>query len=227
MMRYFRLAAIAAAALLSTGATKPVRPAWTATVIQAPGGSHVLGNPKAPVKLVEYASYTCSHCAHFEIDSAAALRSTYIAKGKVSFELRHLLRDPVDVTAALLTNCGPPARFFQNHAAFMRSQDRWIAVMGTASEAQQKRWSAGTMPQRLRAIASDFGFYAIMQQRGYNRAAVNRCLGDEATAQKIAQQTKLGGELGIDATPSFMIDGLLLTGTHDWPTLNAQLQARM
>jgi hypothetical protein len=58
-----------------------------------------MGNPQAR-RLVEYMSYTCPHCAHFEAESALALRNGPIASGKGSFEVRHLLRDPIDATIA-------------------------------------------------------------------------------------------------------------------------------
>lgn len=223
-MRLVRLAAVAAAALLSIAATP--RPDWTGKVTLGEGGSHVLGNPAAKVKLTEFVSYTCSHCADFQKEADAPLKLAYVLPGKVSVEVRHLVRDPVDLAAGLLTNCGEPARFFGNHNAILQGQDGWIKVLGTASDAQKQRWSAGPLGNRMRAIAGDLGFYRIMERRGYQRPALDRCLADEAMARKLTAQTQAAIDAGVTGTPSFMLDGTLLAGTHDWRSLNAQLEAR-
>jgi protein-disulfide isomerase len=226
--RLIRLAALAAAALLSIGAGKPAAPRgnWLAAISVMPGGSHALGNPNAPVKLVEYISYTCSHCAHFQEQAELPLRLAYVQPGKVQVEVRHLIRDPVDMTVALLTNCGPPASFFANHNLMLRSQKSWIAVLEKASAAQKARWVTGANLARMRAIAADLGFYALMARRGYDRPTLDRCLADLGTANRIAAQTVEAGKAGVTGTPAFLLNGALLAGTYDWPGLDAQLQAR-
>ena len=186
----------------------------------------MLGNPDAQVKLAEYISYTCPHCAHFHKQSDSTLRLTYVMAGKLSVEVRHLVRDPIDLTVAMLTNCGDPDGFFRRHGIFLNKQDSWIKLIGEASPAQKQRWTSGQLPVRLRAIASDFGFYAIMEQLGYGRAQVDRCLADKAMADKLLAQTEEAQKLGVQGTPSFVLDGVLLTGTYDWASLSPQLQAR-
>jgi protein-disulfide isomerase len=226
-MRSIRMFALAMVAALSIGAGKPARPNWNATVAVTPTGSHVLGNPAAKLKLTEYLSYTCNHCAQFDREASDRLRLAYVSIGKLSIEVRHLVRDPIDMTVAMLTNCGPPAKFMLNHTAFLRSQDRWIARANNASEAQQQRWNSGDNISRMRQIATDFGFYAIMQSRGYERIAVDRCLADQAMIRRLAEQTSEAERLGVQGTPSFLLNGELLAGTHDWRTLQPQLRARM
>jgi protein-disulfide isomerase len=221
-----RLAALASAALLLLAAA-PKTVGWNYTVTLTPAGSHVLGNPAAKVKLVQYVSYTCPHCAEFEVQSDGPMRLGYIASGKVSSELRHFLRDPVDLTVALLTNCGPKEKFFLNHSAFMRSQKVWIGRIAGSTKAQRDRWTSGAFASRSRAVANDFKFYEIMASRGYDRVSTDRCLGDLAMAQRLAKQTEEGRALGIHGTPGFAIDGALLTETHDWAQLRPQLDARM
>jgi protein-disulfide isomerase len=225
-----RLTILAAAALLSIGAGKPAAQGphanWLATIAVTPAGSHQLGNPAAPVKLVEYVSYTCPHCAHFQQQADAPLRIAYLQPGKVQVEVRHLVRDPVDMTVAMLTNCGAPSRFFANHNLFLQGQERWIGAMNTASTAQRARWTSGDNAARMRAIAADFGFYAMMEQRGYDRPTVDRCLADAAMAKRLVAQTTGAEALGVQGTPGFLLNGLLLAGTYDWQSLDAQLQAR-
>lgn len=217
-----RAAVLAGAALLAVGATAP-KGNWVATVVATDGG-HRIGNPEAKVKVAEFISYTCPHCAAFAKEGEAPLQLAYIAPGKVSLEVRHLIRDPVDLTAAMLTNCGPAAKFLQNHAAFMLGQDKWIAPLGSATAAQKQRWTTDGAVGR-RAIASDFGFYAIMERRGYSRTEVDRCLADEAAARTLAENSaKDWKRPGISGTPGFAINGAVMPGTHTWSALEAQLK---
>ncbi len=232
MKPFIRLFAMSLIAVLCVGSGKPAPLAkpdhrnWNAAVMLTPIGSHLLGNPEAEVKLVEYISYTCPHCAAFEIQGDGPMRLAYVSTGKLSVEVRHYVRDPVDLTVAMLTNCGAPAKFFLNHSAFMRGQASWIQPMTNSTPAQRQRWSSGDMISRRRAIASDFHLYEIMQQRGYERAVVDRCLADEAMAQRLAQQNVAADRLGVEGTPSFVLNGALLHGTHDWSLLQPQLNAR-
>lgn len=225
-MRFFRFAALFLTAVIAIGAAPP-RANWATTVAVTATGSHVIGNPKAEVRLVEYVSYTCPHCAHFQQQADGALGLIYIPSGKLSVEVRHLVRDPIDLTAAMLTNCGDPARFQRNHNAFLIGQDKWIGAMNNATAAQRARWTTGSDVTRRRAIANDYGFYAIMERRGYDRPAVDRCLADQAMARRLAEQTVEASRAGVDGTPSFMLNDVLLAGTHNWDSLRLQLDARL
>lgn len=217
---------------LAAGATKPLptqaKRNWNATVTITPQGNHVLGNPAAKLRLTEFVSYTCPHCAHFETEADAPLRLTMVMSGKGAVEVRNFVRDPVDMTVALLTNCGPADKFFLNHSTFLRRQGQWIAPLVRASAAQQARWSSGTFSQRTRAIAKDFGFYPIMEGRGYTPQQVDACLANEALAKRLAASTQDAiDNLFVTGTPGFAIDGTVLAGTHTWDALRPQLEARL
>ena len=222
-MRFKRIvqaAALLAAALLTTGAT---RLNWDATVVETDGG-HRIGNPDAKVKLTEFISYTCPHCAHFAREGEPRLKLGYVIQGEVSLEIRHLIRDPVDLTAAMLVNCGAAAKFPQNHTAFMLGQDKWIEPLGRATEAQQVRWRVAGAAGR-RAIASDAGFYRLMEGRGYRRTEVDRCLADEAFARKLAETSAKDWRLpGVGGTPAFAINGTVMPDTHTWEALEPHLK---
>ncbi len=219
-------------AVLLTAASKPAAPApklnWNTVVVRTPVDSHLLGNPNAPVKLVEYISYTCPHCAHFEEESDAQLRIGFIATGKGSIEVRSFVRDPIDLTVALLTHCGPASKFFGNHSAFLRHQPTWMAPLASLNEAQKARWSNPDFSARTRAIASDLGFYSLMEARGYDRPEIDRCLGDKALAERLAQHTKDAGDKDfVTGTPSFLLNGVPLSGTYSWAVLKPQIEARL
>ncbi|MFC0590540.1 DsbA family protein [Novosphingobium aquiterrae] len=221
MNRLIKILAIAAASTLSIAAGPAAN--WNVAVALTPTGSHVLGNPAAKVKLTEFVSYTCPHCAHFESEADATLRLGYVRPGKVSVEVRHMLRDPIDLTAAMLTNCGSKDKFFLNHGMFMRSQATWIKPMMTASSAQRTRWTSGDLGARNRAIAADFHFYEMMATRGYDRISVDRCLADKAMAERLSKQAQAASDLGVQSTPSFAINGALLAGTNEWSVLKPQI----
>lgn len=190
-------------------------------------GVHVIGENSAPLRLTEYVSYTCSHCADFEQEAGDALKLAYVGPGKIALEIRNLVRDPVDLTVAMLAHCGDAGKFAMNHAALMRSQDRWLGHLRETTAAQRARHQTGSNTDRRRAIARDAGLYDIMGTRGYDAPSLDRCLADEALARALAERSEEYWRSGVTGTPSFAIDGLLLRATHDWPSLKAQIDARL
>ena len=84
----------------------------------------------------------------------------------------------------------------------------------------------GPIPGRMRAIASDLGFYEIFEQRGYDRPTLDQCLADTQMMDTLIGATMADAETyGIRGTPSFAIDGKLLDATHSWESLQPQIQA--
>jgi protein-disulfide isomerase len=206
----FKAGILSAAAML-VAAAAPTN-GWTRTVAITPLGSHLIGNPAAKVKLVEYVSYTCPHCARFQTESEGVLQLAYLPSGRIAIEVRHMLRDPIDLTVALLTNCGSKDKFVLNHSAMLRSQATWTAPIAKSTPAQ-----------RQRAIAGDLKLYEAMASRGYDRTTLDRCLSDKAMAQRLVGQTKAGVDAGVNKTPSFAINGKLLDKTDTWAELRPQL----
>lgn len=195
---------------------------WNLTVEETPT-HHRIGNPDAQVVLAEYVSYTCGHCAHFAKEGDPVLELAYIGSGKVAVEYRQMLRNPVDLTIAMMAHCGEPSKFKQNHAAFMLSQDKWLAKARSATDAQVSRWN-GQQAEGRRAIANDLGLYAIMESRGYRITDVDKCLADDVQAKVLADATmSYARDVGVQGTPSFAINGKLIDGAHSWQSLNPKL----
>lgn len=223
----FRLAAITACAVLSMAAApKSTAPAkspsgdsWARTTAMTADGSHRLGNPEAPIKLVEFVSYTCPHCAHFHKEADPVLRMAMVPKGQISVTVTNFVRNPVDLTVAMLTNCGDPARFFVRHSAFFASQDKWLAKAQATTREQQQRWYQGDFAARMRAIAGDLGFYDQTGAWGLTRAQTDQCLTDKVMLERIKKQQAEVQALGLEGTPSFTLNGQLLDG-HDWQTVS-------
>ncbi len=224
-MRPFFLAIMAAIATLAAPAV--AKTDWTQQVALSPVGAHVLGNPAAETKLVEYVSYTCPHCASYTKAANQPLKSKYVASGKVSVEIRNLVRDPIDLTAALLARCGPKSQFFANHAALMTSQDDWWPRILGAPQTEKQGWYEGPYPTRFRKIATRAGFYPIMAKQGIGRKAADKCLASKAARDTLTAMTSAAREkYDIRGTPSFLLDGKLLNHAHDWKAVDSQLAVR-
>lgn len=214
------------AAPASAAPAKRARPAAAAApvlVIKTATGSHVVGRATAPVKLVEYVSYTCPHCADFERESHEPLMATLVRPGKVSVEYRPFLRNVVDIAATLLANCGGAARFQGNHTALMQNQATWFVVPG---EEQVQRWNTGDLPTRIRTVAVDLKLYAMFTARGYTRAQLDACLADQAQVDAIAKENQTAIAAGVQATPSFLINGQL-QDVHGWNDLRGALDVAL
>lgn len=219
MKRLALAAVLLAAAPLAIAATAHN---WLATTAVTPAG-HRLGNPNAPVKLMEFVSYTCPHCGHFFKEADGPIKLAFVQPGKVSVEVRHLIRDPVDYTAVVLAECGDPKKFFGNHDMFFARQAEWVGRIEKTDKAQQQRWYTGGVPQRMRAIAEDAGFYDMMETRGYSRGDVDACINDTKKADALLKQSQEGMDAyKVDSTPSFVVNGKTLD-IHSWDELQKVL----
>jgi protein-disulfide isomerase len=228
LSRRLAVGALSAAALALLTGWAPAKPAaspaaWSAKVATSPIGAHIVGNPAAKVRLVEYFSYTCSHCGDFVRAATAPLKTQYIDKGLVAVEYRNMIRDPFDLTAALLARCGTAKAFPGNHQAIFAAQSAWLGRVEKANETQQARWSEGGIGERVRRIAADTGLKALMQGRGYSAADIDTCLDSEVAQAQVIGMTNIGHNTDkVHGTPSFFINGAD-TGVHDWPALKTRL----
>ena len=93
--------------------------------------------------------------------------------------------------------------------------------------AQRNRWYTGDRAMRMRAVASDFHFYDMMATRGYDRMTLDKCINDNALAERLAAISAASDKLGVDHTPSFTLNGQLLVGTNGWDLLEPQIAARL
>ena len=200
---------IAALSLVAAAPAAPA-PAWSSKISTSAIGAYIVGNPAAKVRLVEYFSYTCSHCGEFARDGDVPLKTQYIDKGLVVFEYRNLVRDPVDLTAALLARCGGAKTFAANPHAIFMAQPVWLAKS-----------------ERARKIAADTGLGALMSKRGYTQAQMNACFDSEVTRAELEGMTNIG--LGADhvrGTPAFFINGRHVDVTV-WSAIKTQLDAAL
>ena len=184
-------------------APKPVPVTRTAS------GTYVLGSPAARVKLVEYASYTCSHCADFSTQSQAALKGKMIASGSTSLEFRHMIRDRLDLAAAVLARCTGPRGFFPTSAAIFAAQPAWLEKGIEFQQVNAARINLYPRPAQLKAYADGAGLTDLVKARGLSSAAIDACFADTAEIDRILAITAAAPP-EVDSTPSFFINGKVM-----------------
>lgn len=227
MKRLVSIMAVIGAGLMSVAAA----PNWGATVTQTQSGAMLLGNPAAKVRLVEYLSYSCSHCAAFVAESGVALRRDYVARGLVAVELRNAVRDRFDFTAALLARCGGPGRFFGNTDALMASQATWLGKASEVESANASQFQTLPVNDGLKIAMRGVGLDTIMKKRGLTTAQLDACLVSKPAQDRIIAMTnEAWNERKINGTPAFLINGTSYTGGSHWaqvePALKQALAAR-
>ena len=192
---------------------------WTETASETPEGGFVIGNPEAPLKLVEYASHTCGHCATFSQAGAVAI-DAYVEKGIVSYELRNQIHDPLDLTIALLARCGSAQSF---HPLANQAWQNFDQIMTTVQANGQALQAAQEAPpaQRFQAIAQAAGLLDFFAARGISNDQAMTCLADTAKAQAITEASATqSDELSVTGTPTFFLNGQLVPGTTWGPGQN-------
>lgn len=209
------------------GASKIAAPAgsnWAETFAANDEGGMVMGNPAAPVKLIEYGALSCSHCASFAEESKEGLRK-YIEKGTVSYEFRTYLLNPQDVPAALLARCNGPASFFAISDQMFAAQRDWLGKSASITEADQKKW-VGQSPNFVAAdLAEKLGLVTFVQQRGVPADKAKACLADPKGVATLESIVKGANEkYQISGTPTFIINGVKVENTSDWKSLEPKLR---
>lgn len=160
-----------------------------------------LGNPKARIQVVEYASLSCPHCGHFNSEVFPAFKAKYIDTGRVRYTLKEFLTPPEEVAAAgfLMARCAGPAKYFKVVDEVFRSQDRWRS-------------------EPLIDI-----FTGIAKANGLSEDGFKGCLNDEAARKALdARVTRHYEQDKVDSTPTFFVNGKQVA--EGAPTL-AQLDA--
>lgn len=201
----------------------PAGQSWVETAAETPEGGFVIGNPNAPLKLVEYASHTCHVCADFSKQGAAGM-DEYVETGVISYEIRNLICDPIDLSIALLARCSGPAAFHPLANQAWQSFDELMATVQANGAALEQAQNAPTA-QRLQAIAQASGLLEFFAARGISRDQALQCLADTDKAQLISTRSDTqSAELQLSGTPSFFLNGQPMEVTS-WSALEPLLQA--
>lgn len=218
------LAALTGEAIAKIAA--PAGKSWGETVVKTDEGGFRMGNPDAPIKLVEYGSTTCSHCMEFSELSAAEMRDNFVASGRVSYEFRNFIRDPLDLTITMLNRCGPPEGFFARTEQGFGNLQAMSAKLGAVPQEAQKAAMDAPAAQRTTAIAQMAGLFDFYAARGIAREQGAACLANTGEASELARRTNEDAQTyTIEGTPTFLINGQKVD-VNTWPLVKAELERR-
>ena len=164
-----------------------------------------MGSPRARVTVIEYASASCPHCARFNNEVFPAFKAKYIDTGRVRYVFREFLTPPAELAAAsyLLARCA--------------GKDKYFRILDAVFHAQADIYATGELKTHFQKIAAD---------NGIDETALKACM-DDPVAQKALNERveRYAKRDGIDSTPTFLINGVRLTGEHDLPALDKAIGA--
>ena len=240
MKLYPALAITLLLAACGSGEKTPTAPANSVKVVPAPAGQdwtttvsktaegYVMGNPNAPIKLVEYGSRLCPTCGAFARDGYQPLIDNYVKPGKVSVEFREfLVHGPVDMPPALLGTCVGPEPFFPLLEQMFANQQSFEENLQKAPAAQQQAIQAAPPYDRFRLMGEAMGLIDFVKQRGVSADKARACLTDKAEIDRLAKQTQDHGPSGdstVTGTPTFLLNGKVAEGVISWPQMDAALK---
>jgi protein-disulfide isomerase len=197
---------------------------WTETVSRTPVGGFAMGNPDARVRIVEYASLTCPHCADFAANGAPKLKE-YVKSGQVNWEFRPFVLNSIDVAVSALASCQGEGPFFKLAEQLYASQPEWIGKFQAIPEAEAKR--IGTLPeeQQFLALAKAGGIDGFFRARGMPEGKISQCLSEKTNIDRLVSLRELGvGKDKVTGTPTFLLNGTLQEGVYGWPDLEPKLK---
>jgi protein-disulfide isomerase len=198
---------------------------WTQMVAETPEGGFRMGNPNATVKLVEYASYSCPHCAEFSETASAELQNEYVKSGRVSWEFRPFLLFPTDPGVTMLVRChGAQASFLLTEQLYAQQRE-WMGRLQNLPDAQLQAIQALPPPQRPPALVQASGLDQFFRQRGMPEAKITSCLANPQALNREVEVTERGSkEFGVQGTPTFFINGKKLENTAAWAALEPAIR---
>lgn len=205
-------------AMASAAATLPVA-AGTAFAVDLPESSgnvdmaevlkpgplpeRALGDANAPVKIVEYMSMTCPHCAHFHNTTFEEIKKKYIDTGKAYFVIREFPFDPRAAAAFMLARCAPEQQYFPFVSMLFKQQQSWATA------------------QDARAALLQMSKMAGFSQESFEACLTNQKLLDDVNATMQRGAT----EFGVNSTPTFLINGKKYSGDMSVESMSALIDS--
>ena len=174
-------------------------------LVPGPLGEMALGDPNAPVTVVEYASMTCSHCAAFHQTVYEPFKEKYIDTGKVRFILREYPLDPLAKAAIIVARCGGVMRFFPTVDLLFEQQRGWA-----------------TAANQVEAM------YSLVRQTGISRQQFDTCLADQKMLDGVNWvHSRAATEFGVQSTPTFFVDGERHPGAMTLDEISALIDPKL
>jgi len=181
--RGFVLAGLAGLGALCLGDGPRAQQPPRARLLDPLPGDHVLGKPDAPNVLIDYASFTCPHCATFNAAVMPALKRDWIDTGKLKLVHRHFPSDAIATRASLLAECAGPDRFFAAVDTLFRTQVQWMTAADPAAE-----------------------LMTVLAGQGVSEPEAQACVINDRLLDKVIADVQSGQMLGVQSTPTLFIN---------------------
>jgi len=166
-----------------------------------PLGDRALGNPNAPIVVIEYASLTCPHCRNFHANVFPEVKRQYIDTGKVRYIVREFPIGRSAGNAAIINRCAPPEEYFSLLDAFLSRQSEWVS-----------------QEVRLDAI------YGVAKSSGMSRETFDKCLSNQAIIDGLNEVKQRGRQFGVVGTPTFFVNGRKAQGAVTFEQIKALIE---
>lgn len=169
---------------------------------RADGGDMILGDPQAPIEIIEYASMTCGACAAFHANTLPDLKTNWLETGRARLVFREYPLDGLALRVAALARCAGSDNFFGFVDVLFRTRERWVDAGDPAAELK-----------------------AIVASGGRDPAIVDQCFDDRAVMQQILEGLEEARAAhGVRATPTLVLNGEVVSGNPGYAALDAMLQ---
>lgn len=165
---------------------------------------NVLGDITAPVSFIEYASMTCSHCANFDKDIVQKLKKEYVETGKVAYTFRDMPLDDLAMAVSKINRCAPKDMFYRYVSAFFMSQRDWVMA-----------------DDKLAAITN------VARMGGMTAEQVQACILNPKIHKEVQEMKNSASTLGINSTPSFIVNGEIYRGNLGYERIKAIIEAEL
>jgi protein-disulfide isomerase len=162
----------------------------------------VLGDPDAPVTVIEYASPTCQFCATFHNNVYPQFKAEYVDTGRVQYVLRPFVRNVLDAVVFMLAEAAGDEQYYSVIETYFRTHNQWI--------------SSETPRDALLAIALQLGF----TEQSFEAALTNQ----ELFAAMETMREQALEEFKLEGTPTFYVNGKQLTGDKTFEQLSAEIE---
>jgi protein-disulfide isomerase len=168
-----------------------------------------LGDPNAPITVIEYMSMTCPHCAHFHTTTFEPIKTKYVDSGKVRFIIREFPFDPVATAAFMLARSNP------QKPEEPATSEQYFAMVSLLFK-QQRAWAAPADKDVRKALLQ------TVRIAGYSQQTFEACLTNQKLLDEINTVVKRGAdEFGVNSTPTFLINGKKYSGDMSVESMSA------
>ncbi len=165
-------------------------------------GDVVIGDPDAPVTIIEYASLTCPHCASFHVNAWPQIKADYVDTGKVKFILREVYFDQFGLWSAMIARCAGTEGYPMLIGKFLERQRGWY--LDHVAAFNETKNAAPIIEEMMK----------IGRLAGLSNERMNSCLGDQALLERMVGdfQTNSAAD-GVRSTPTFLVNGEVVSGS--------------